>query len=369
MIQVFVFALTAAGILAVSHVFLYVSFIKFFSVESINVRHLIGGTLVFFPLGLVGIQVLAHYYDTAFSRGLFYFFSLWFGILTALIVFFLLAWLLVGIGSVFHISVSGFWVGVLVAVFTIGYTASGIWNAYHPVIKNITVSIKNLPAEWKGKKAVQISDVHLGFIWGEKFFEKLVADINKLKPEAVFITGDLFDGTGDTFDYVASDLAKLVAPKGTYFVTGNHETYFGTNKSYEFLKNSGVTILKDELKNVNGLQIIGVSYGERMTNKNVAEVIGNISEYDPSGASVLLYHEPSQIKEIKKTGIKLQLSGHTHAGQIFPYRFITSLIYSGVDYGLHTDGDYSIYTTSGTGTWGPTMRVGTKSEIVVITLE
>jgi hypothetical protein len=236
-------------------------------------------------------------------------------------------------------------------------------------VKNITVSIKNLPPEWKGKKVVQISDVHLGFIWSERFFKKLISDINSFHPEAVFITGDLFDGTGDKFDYVASDLSKLTAPRGTYFVTGNHETYFGVQKSYDLLKDSGVTVLRDEMKKVDGLQIVGVSYGERMENKKVADTIQKMEGYDPNTPSILLYHEPSQIKEAKNVGINLQLSGHTHAGQIFPYRLITSLVYPGVDYGLHTDGDYSIYTTSGAGTWGPTMRVGTNSEIVVIRFE
>jgi len=368
MIQVFLFALTAVGILVVSHVFLYVSFLKFFTIESENIRHLVGAILFFMPLGLIGIQVLAHFFDTAFSRGLFYFFSLWFGILTALLTFFLLAWLATGISAVFHVDIPMMWFGLIVAVFTIGYGAFGIWNAYHPKIVNITVSIKNLPAEWKGKKVVQISDIHLGFIWGERFFEKLISDINAEKPEAVFITGDLFDGTGDKFDYVAEDLRKITAPRGTYFVTGNHETYFGTEKSYALLQDSGVTILKDEMKNINGLQIIGVSYAERMAKKSVAETIQKIPGYDANGASVLLYHEPSQIEKIKKSGIKLELCGHTHGGQIFPYGYVTSLVYPGVDYGLHTDGDYTIYTTSGAGTWGPTMRVGTNSEIVVITL-
>ena len=332
-------------------------------------RHVIGGVLIFFPLGLIGIQILAHYLDTAFSRGLFYFFSLWFGVLTALITFFLIAWLIVGAGAIFHFNISGLLIGILVSTFTVGYTACGIWNAYHPVIKHITVSIKNLPDEWKGKRVVQVSDIHLGFIWQNTFFKKLIKDINGQKPEAVFITGDLFDGTGDKFDYVSSDLSKLIAPRGKYFVTGNHETYFGIQKSYDLLNDSGVTILKDEMKNIGGLQIVGVSYGERMSNKNVAETIKKIPEYDSNGASILLYHEPSQTKENKAVGIKLQLSGHTHKGQIFPYEFITALVYPGVDYGLHTFGDYNIYTTSGAGTWGPAMRVGTKSEIVVITLE
>lgn len=106
-----------------------------------------------------------------------------------------------------------------------------------------------------------------------------------------------------------------------------------------------------------------------MENKNVSAVISKLQGYNENGPSILLYHEPAQTKEIKAMGIKLQLSGHTHAGQIFPYGFITSLVYPGVDYGLHVFGDYSIYTSSGAGTWGPTMRVGTNSEIVVITLE
>ncbi|MCK9352345.1 MAG: metallophosphoesterase, partial [Candidatus Pacebacteria bacterium] len=268
-----------------------------------------------------------------------------------------------------RINIPLFTIGIIVAAGTIGYCAYGIWNAYHPIVQHISVSIKGLPSEWKGKKIVHVSDVHLGFIWGEKFFEKLVADINAQKPEAVFITGDLFDGTGDKFDYVKNDLLKLSPPRGTYFVTGNHETYFGVEKSYELLENSGVTVLKDEMKIVDGLEIIGVSYGERRENKPVADTIKKIKGYDPEAPSILLFHEPMQIKEIKQTGINLQLSGHTHAGQIFPYGFITSLVYPGVDYGLHSFGDYSIYTTSGAGTWGPTMRVGTKSEIVVITLK
>ena len=369
MLQIFIFALTAVGILVISHFFLYVSFVKFFAVESANMRQIIAEILVFLPLGLIGVQVLAHFYDTAFSRGLFYFFSLWFGILTALLFLFLFAWILVGGGTLLHLNISRIVVGILVAVFAVAYTAYGIRNAYHPIVKNITVSVKNLPAEWKGKKVAQISDVHLGFIWGERFFEKLISNVNALKPEAVFITGDLFDGTGDKFEYVADDLAKIRAPKGTYFVTGNHETYFGVEKSYDVLKNSGVIVLKDEMKTINGLQIVGVSYGERMENKNVVETIKKMPEFDPNLPSVLLYHEPAQTDEIRKAGINLQLSGHTHAGQIFPYRFITSLVYPGVDYGLHTKGDYSIYTSSGAGTWGPTMRVGTKSEIVLITLE
>jgi len=361
MIQTLIFAFIAIGILIVSHLFLYVSFVNFFAVESIKMRHFIGGILIFLPLGLIGVQILSHFYDTYLSRCLFYLFSLWFGTLTAFLTFFLLAWII----TLLPFRLPLFALGGLVVTLSLVYTAYGIWNAYHPQVKYITVSVKNLPEEWRGKRVAHVSDIHLGFIWGEAFFHKLITDINSQNPEAVFITGDLFDGTGDKFNYVANDLSKLITPKGTYFVTGNHETYFGIEKSYDLLKNSNVIILRNEMKNVGGLQIVGINY----ENKNVADTIVKMVGYDKNGASILLYHEPKRTDEAKNSGIKLQLSGHTHAGQIFPYGFITSLFYHGLDYGLHKNGDYSIYISSGAGTWGPAMRVGTNSEMVVITLQ
>ena len=361
MTSIIIFSLVAIGILTITHLFLYVSFVNFFAIESAKIRHLIGGILIFLPLGIVLTQILSHFYDTAITRCAFYLFSLWFGTFTALLTFFLFVW----IATLLPINVPRFALGSMALILSLAYSAYGIWNAYHPEVKNITVTIKNLPENWKGKKVVQASDIHLGFIWGESFFHKLITDINAQNPEAVFITGDLFDGTGDKFDYVANDLAKLTAPKGSYFITGNHETYFGIEKSYDLLKNSGVTILRDEMKNVGGLQIIGINY----ENKKVADTIAKMPGYDKNGPSVLLYHEPARTDEAKNSGIKLQLSGHTHAGQIFPYRFMTFLYYHGLDYGLHQNGDYTLYTSSGAGTWGPAMRVGTNSEIVVITLQ
>ncbi|MCX6736439.1 MAG: metallophosphoesterase [Candidatus Parcubacteria bacterium] len=361
MLQIIIFATIAIGLLAVTHVFLFFSFIKFFTVESVKMQYFIGSILIFLPVGLICAQILSHFYDTYFSRCIFYLFNLWFGTLTALLTFFILAW----IATLPPFNAPRFVLGSIVLFASIAYTSYGIWNAYHPEIKHITVTIKNLPEGWKGKKVVQASDIHLGFIWSEAFFHRLIADINVQKPEAVFITGDLFDGTGDKFDYVANDLRKLIAPKGSYFITGNHETYFGVEKSYALLQNSGVTILRDEMKNVDGLQIVGINF----ENKKVTDTLAKMPEYDRNGPSILLYHEPARTDEAKASGIKLQLSGHTHAGQIFPYGFITSLYYSSLDYGLHKFGDYTLYTSSGAGTWGPAMRVGTNSEIVVITLQ
>ena len=120
---------------------------------------------------------------------------------------------------------------------------------------------------------------------------------------------------------------------------------------------------------VNGLQIVGISYPERGFSKDLAEVTRKISGFNPRVPSILLYHNPTQIAQAKALGISLQLSGHTHKGQIFPIQFISRLIYKKYYNGLHVEGDYTIYTSSGAGTWGPTMRAGNHPEIAVIHLE
>jgi predicted MPP superfamily phosphohydrolase len=120
---------------------------------------------------------------------------------------------------------------------------------------------------------------------------------------------------------------------------------------------------------IDGLQVIGISYPQRGHSLDFAEKIARLRGFDPALPSILLYHSPTHIAQAKAAGISLQLAGHVHQGQIFPLQFITRLIFGGYYHGLHTEGDYSLYTSSGTGTWGPTMRTGNYPEITVIHLE
>jgi predicted MPP superfamily phosphohydrolase len=119
---------------------------------------------------------------------------------------------------------------------------------------------------------------------------------------------------------------------------------------------------------IDGLQVIGISYPERGQSSDFAEKIARLPGFDPNQPSILLYHSPTHIAEAKTAGISLQLAGHVHQGQIFPLQPITRLIYGRYYHGLHTEGDYNLYATSGAGTWGPTMRTGNHPEIVVIRL-
>jgi len=255
---------------------------------------------------------------------------------------------------------------ILIAVLFSGW---GVWNAYHPRIKNITVKIENLPENWKVKTAVQISDVHLGSVLKRDFMAGIVEKINAQNPEIVFITGDLFDGMDGILGDLVSPVKDIKAPQGTFFITGNHETYLGVSGVLAALKKTPVKVLDDEMMDANGLQIVGVSYPQRGDRKNIEETIKNIEGFDPKKSSILLYHNPAGVFEAKASGVSLQLAGHTHTGQLFPFNFITRLIYGEYHKGLHTEGNFSIYTSVGTGTWGPTMRTNNIPEITVIHFE
>ena len=216
---------------------------------------------------------------------------------------------------------------------------------------------------------MQLSDVHLGHILGANFLRGLVEQSNAQNPELVVITGDLFDGADGRLDDLVRPLDDLRAPLGIYYVTGNHETYLGVDRAYAALQTTKTKILTDEMVVINGLQIIGVAYPDRSFSKDVADVIRHLPAFDPKKPSVLLYHNPSRVEQAKAAGVSLQLAGHTHKGQLFPIQFISRMVYGKYYNGLHSESEFTIYTSSGAGTWGPTMRTGNHPEITVVRFE
>lgn len=369
MIIVSIFLILAVGIVFASHYFIYFSLSRFFLLENSRLKIVLAVLLFFLPVSYILSSIVSRFYENGLIRFFYFASGVWLGLATTLVVFFAAAWLVQALARLAGLPSGLSFIGGLALVLAVGYCTYGVWNAYHPRIKNISVPIENLPSEWQGKKVIQISDVHLGHIFQQEFFEKVVRQINEQEPVAVFVTGDLFDGLGNDFGYIPSAFDAIKASKGIYFVTGNHETYFGLDKVREILGKTKLKVFEDDMAVVDGLQIIGINYPERSTKKDVGEIIKNIPAYDPEGPSILLFHSPTQIEVAKSAGINLQLSGHTHCGQILPFNYITWLIYHGYDYGLKTSGNYSIYTSSGIGSWGPTMRTTTAPEIVVITLQ
>jgi predicted MPP superfamily phosphohydrolase len=257
-------------------------------------------------------------------------------------------------------------------VIAAGFGAYGVRRAFAPPsIDEVSVRMPRLPRAFDGLRIVQVSDVHIGDVLGRPFLEDMVQRCNALKPDLVAVTGDLVDGTIAQLGPTISALQKLRSRWGTYFITGNHEFYSGDVVWCAELERMGMTVLRNRTVTLRDgaarLDLVGVDdYGhrERPHGWNLdAAVVGR----DPETAAVLLAHQPQAVDEAMQKGIELQLSGHTHGGQLFP---ITGLVTARWRYsaGLYRVGEGHVYVHRGTGFWGPPMRIGSPPEIAAITL-
>jgi len=361
-------AILALAILALAHWFLYVSTVRLFGITKRRWKIVVAAGLVALTGSYFASTALAHWRENAWTLGLYVASGIWLGVFTNLLMAFTLAWAAIWVSRLLKRKLDRRIVGVVAIALALLFSGYGVWNATHPRITCVTITIKNLPAAWKGKTAVLISDAHLGLVYGSAFLADVVTTVDGLHPDIVFIDGDLFDAMDGNLTDLSAPLRDLKPPLGTFFVTGNHETYLGTAQAEAALNGTGVKILNDALVDVDGLQILGIAYPERLETKDVAGVIKK-SGRDVSRPTILLYHSPTHVEDARAAGIDVQLSGHTHEGQVFPFRIFTYLIYGGLDYGLHRMGDFTLYTSSGVGAWGPTMRTGSNPEIVLITFE
>jgi predicted MPP superfamily phosphohydrolase len=244
----------------------------------------------------------------------------------------------------------------------------GMINASFTRVKKISVNLPNLPESWRGRVAALVSDTHLGHVRNHGFLRRIIALLGRLEPDVIFIGGDLYDGTAADLERLAQPWADLAPPWGTYFVAGNHDGFTGHAKHVAAVKNSGVRVLDNEKVTVDGLQIVGVHYRDSVDAQRFRSILRSAG-LDRDRASILLTHAPSGLPIAEQEGISLHLSGHTHGGQIFPFTWIVSRVWGQFTYGLKRLGNMFTYTSSGAGTWGPPMRVGTKPEIVLITFE
>ncbi|HEX7665964.1 MAG TPA: metallophosphoesterase [Polyangiaceae bacterium] len=239
-------------------------------------------------------------------------------------------------------------------------------------IKRVRVSLAKLPKGMSGTKIVQLTDVHVGPTIHKAFIDDLVAKANAEKPDVVAITGDLVDGSVESLAEHVAGLAKLEAKHGVFFVTGNHEYYSGVDEWIAHLTTLGIKVLRNQRVPIGGdagFDLAGVddahaaSYGHGHAMSVKSALWGR----DEARAVVLLAHQPKAIFDAKKGNVDLQLSGHTHGGQLFPWNFFVKLDQPYVE-GLFDHDGTQIYVSPGTGYWGPPMRLGTRAEITVIEL-
>jgi predicted MPP superfamily phosphohydrolase len=210
-------------------------------------------------------------------------------------------------------------------------------------------------------RLVQLSDLHLGSV-RPGYARKVVAAVNSLKPDAVLITGDIIDSVHPLSTDGLEAFKGLTAP--AFCVTGNHEHYAGFERSVATLQAAGFTVLRGESVTFKGVRFVGLDDDSRPS--ALAERLPAVN-IDPAEFNILLYHRPEGFSDAAAAGIRLMLAGHTHHGQVFPFSLLIRLRFE-YPYGLYHHGQATLYTTQGTGTWGPRMRLGTTSEIVVLDL-
>ena len=232
----------------------------------------------------------------------------------------------------------------------------------------VPVKIKNLKQTYK---IVQLSDVHIGGLIDEEFIDTIVKRVNAIKPDLVVITGDLVDIQLEKADASLNMFKNLQSKYGTYFIVGNHEYFHGIENIMAKVKSLGIRVLENENVYIgeenNGFNLAGVYdvMGYR-TNTFMPDIDKALMAKKES-PTVLLAHQPRYIDEVKE-GVDLMLSGHTHGGQIYPFRFLVKLVQPYIS-GLHQHNkDLQIYVNKGTGFWGPPMRLGASSEITEIIL-
>jgi hypothetical protein len=256
-----------------------------------------------------------------------------------------------------------------------GLTAFAVYGAKgKPLIKEIEVQLARLPRSLSGFTVVQLTDLHLGLTLGRKWVEQVVDRANGLGADLIAITGDLVDGPPEMLWPEVVSLAGLKAPHGVFFVTGNHEYYSGVVEWMPKLAELGMKVLRNERVSIgNGKDSFDLAGVDDFSAKGLApghcpDLARALRDRDEGRELVLLAHQPRAIHEAAERAVGLQLSGHTHGGQIWPWSYLVGLNQPYVS-GLHRHGDGTqIYVSQGTGYWGPPMRLGTSNEITLIRL-
>ncbi|MCC6807292.1 MAG: metallophosphoesterase [Deltaproteobacteria bacterium] len=237
-------------------------------------------------------------------------------------------------------------------------------------VKKIEVTLERLPPAFDGLRIAQLTDIHVGPTIRRAFVEEMVAKTNALTPDIIAITGDLMDGSVAQLREHVAPLADLKAKHGVFFVTGNHEYYSGVDEWIAEVQRLGIRVLRNERVAIGeGFELAGIDdyTAHQFGNGHGSDLPRALAGRDPAHELVLMAHQPRSAKEAASFGVGLQLSGHTHAGQIWPWRYAVKLQSPWVE-GLYREGAMQLYVSPGTGYWGPPMRLGTQAEITEITL-
>jgi hypothetical protein len=263
--------------------------------------------------------------------------------------------------SAFSGFTSSIVVGALLGL-SLALSAYALYNGHRLSLKEYTIPVSGLK---KAVTAVHLTDIHIGTIHQKAFLKKVVETTNKIAPDVVYMTGDLFDGTVPINESTLRPLDALLAP--VFFSNGNHEEYEGLQYVRETVKDINIELLENRMVFNNGIQVVGVN--DKLSLKegeSLASILDSM-HLDSELPTVLMYHTPVEWDSARERGIDVMLSGHTHNGQIFPFTLLVRLFFKYVQGLFVQDGKY-LHVSPGTGTWGPPMRLGSRNQITTLHL-
>ncbi|MFF6993638.1 metallophosphoesterase [Streptomyces sp. NPDC008313] len=259
-------------------------------------------------------------------------------------------------------------VGGGVAAAAVGTVGDGTYGVLRgPRVKRVTVPLAKLPRPAHGFRIAVVSDIHLGPVLGRGFAQRVVDTINATQPDLIAVVGDLVDGSVKDLGPAAAPLAGLRARHGAYFVTGNHEYFSGAEQWVEEVRELGLHPLENARTELPGFDLAGVNDVAGESEGHGPDFGRALGDRDRARACVLLAHQPVVIDDAVRYGVDLQLSGHTHGGQLWPGEYVAALANPTVA-GLERYGDTQLYVSRGAGAWGPPVRVGAPSDITVVEL-
>ena len=248
-------------------------------------------------------------------------------------------------------------------------TAFGLWRGRKPHIKKVEITLPDLPHELKGFKIVHISDLHVGKNIGKSYVDYIVQETLKLSPDLIALTGDIGDSEASLHGKDLEGFKEFKPPHGIYYVPGNHEYYWNLNEWFDVMKSFGANILLNESQEISygSSKILIAGITDTMDRKNPPDLNKPLRGADSNSFKILLSHRPDPAILASKLGYHLQLSGHTHGGQFFPWTLAVRFIHRH-HLGLFQEGPLKIYVSGGTGSWGPLLRFGSQAELTLLTL-
>jgi predicted MPP superfamily phosphohydrolase len=272
-----------------------------------------------------------------------------------------------------NFALAQYWTAWTVLGLSVLITAAGFINARFPVVRKLELTVPKKNSALSSLRIAAASDIHLGTIMRQRRLRYIVDKINSLNADAVLLPGDVFDeDIGKVIKNNLGDILKTIrSTYGTFAVTGNHEYFGGVEHAVKYLRDHGITVLRDEAVSIGGAVTLAgredISFNRWMNRKrkSLAEILATVPEHLPT---VVLDHQPFKLSEPTEAKIDLQLSGHTHHGQIWPFNFISKKVYE-LSWGFKKKDQSHFYVSCGAGSWGPPIRTGNRPEILDITLQ